>query len=165
MSAAVMISELALQLAVQNLLARYAEAIDEDRLETWPDFFSDSCCYRIVSVDNHERGLPIALIHADSRGMLEDRVAALRKACVYEDQRYRHVLGCSLVKRIDARTVSAATNFLVVRVVRSGESSLFASGRYLDRIRYGADGDDPSFEEKLVVLDSRHIDTLLAIPI
>jgi len=160
-----MMRELTLQLAVRNLLARYVEAIDEDHLESWPAFFRDPCCYRLVSVDNHERGMPIALIHADSRGMLEDRVAALRKASVYEDQRYRHVLGSSLVKRIDARTVSAATNFLVVRVLRSGESSLFASGRYLDRIRYGADGDDPSFEEKLVVLDSRHIDTLLAIPI
>ena len=160
-----MMSEFTLQLAVQNLLARYVEAIDEDHLETWPAFFSDPCCYRVVSVDNHERGLPIALIQADSRGMLEDRVAALRKASVYEDQRYRHVLGCSLVKRIDARTVSAATSFLVVRVVRAGESSLFASGRYLDRIRYGTDCGDPSFEEKLVVLDSRRVDTLLAIPI
>ena len=160
-----MMSELALQLAVQNLLARYVEAIDEDRLETWPNFFSDPCSYKVVSVDNHERRLPIALIHADSRGMLEDRVAALRKACVYEDQRYRHVLGSSLVKRIDARTVSAATNFLVVRVLCSGESSLFASGRYLDRICYGTDGGEPSFEERLIVLDSRRIDTLLAIPI
>ncbi len=160
-----MMGELTLQLAVQNLLARYVEAIDEDHLESWPAFFSDPCCYRVVSADNHERGLPIALIHADSRGMLEDRVAALRKASVYEDQRYRHVLGLSLVKRIDARTVSAATNFLVVRVLRSGESSLFASGRYLDRIRCETDGGEPSFEEKLVVLDSRRIDTLLAIPI
>ena len=28
-----------LQLAVENLLARYAHALDDDRLEEWPDFF------------------------------------------------------------------------------------------------------------------------------
>jgi len=51
----------------------------------------------------------------------------------------------------------------VVRIMHTGESVLFASGRYLDRIRI--DGKDPQFEEKTVVLDSRSIDTLLAIPI
>jgi hypothetical protein len=40
---------------------------------------------------------------------------------------------------------------------------LFAGGRYLDRIRL--DGKDLRFEEKIVVLDSRSVDTLLAIPL
>jgi anthranilate 1,2-dioxygenase small subunit len=47
--------------------------------------------------------------------------------------------------------------------MHTGESLLFASGRYLDRIRI--DGKQPQFEEKTVVLDSRSVDTLLAIPL
>jgi anthranilate 1,2-dioxygenase small subunit len=47
--------------------------------------------------------------------------------------------------------------------MHTGESVLFASGRYLDRIRI--DGKHPQFEEKTVVLDSRSVDTLLAIPL
>ncbi len=47
--------------------------------------------------------------------------------------------------------------------MHTGDSMLFAVGRYLDRIRLG--GNDPRFEEKLVVLDSRSVDTLLAIPL
>ena len=41
--------------------------------------------------------------------------------------------------------------------------TLFSTGRYLDRILIGGEG--PLFTEKLVVCDSRRIDTLLAIPL
>jgi len=47
--------------------------------------------------------------------------------------------------------------------VGTEESLLFASGRYLDRIRLN--GREQQFEEKVVVLDSRSVDTLLAIPL
>ena len=43
-----------------------------------------------------------------------------------------------------------------------GATLLFATGRYLDRIRLG---ETPVFEDKLVLLDSRRVDTLLAIPL
>jgi hypothetical protein len=49
--------------------------------------------------------------------------------------------------------------------MHTGESMLFASGRYLDRIRLVGEGRQTLFEERIVVLDSRAIDTLLAIPI
>ena len=95
--------------------------------------------------------------------MLRDRVSALRHANIYEAQRYRHGVSSVLVERIDARTARASSNFQVVRIMQTGESVLFASGRYLDRIRLN--GKAPQFEERIVVLDSRSVDTLLAIPI
>jgi 3-phenylpropionate/cinnamic acid dioxygenase small subunit len=63
----------------------------------------------------------------------------------------------------DARTARATSNFQVVRIMHTGESMLFATGRYLDRIRI--DGKHAQFEEKTVVLDSRSVNTLLAIPL
>ena len=62
-----------------RLNAEYARALDDDRLEDWPAFFTDPCLYSITSVDNHRQGLPAGLMYADSRGMLQDRVAALRE--------------------------------------------------------------------------------------
>ncbi|HZT63711.1 MAG TPA: aromatic-ring-hydroxylating dioxygenase subunit beta [Burkholderiales bacterium] len=152
-----------LQLAIENLLARYVHALDDDRLEEWPEFFVEDGRYRITTAENFERKLPLPIIYADSRAMLRDRVSALRHANIYEAQRYRHGVSSVLVERVDARTARATSNFQVVRVMASGESMLFASGRYLDRIRLN--GGTPQFEERIVVLDSRSIDTLLAIPL
>ena len=155
--------DIGLQLSVENLLARYVHALDDDRLEEWPEFFVESGRYRITTAENLERGLPLSIIYADSRAMLRDRVSALRHANIYEAQRYRHAVSAVLVERVDTRTSKATSSFQVVRVMRTGESTLFASGRYLDRIRM--DGSGARFEERIVVLDSRAVDTLLAIPI
>jgi anthranilate 1,2-dioxygenase small subunit len=154
--------DIELQLAVENLLARYVHALDDDRLEEWPGFFVEDGRYRITTAENHERKLPLPIVYADSRAMLRDRVSALRHANIYEAQRYRHVVSSALVERLDPETVRAVSNFQVVRIMHSGESTLFASGRYLDRIRMAG---SPRFEERIVVLDSRAVDTLLAIPL
>jgi len=155
--------DIELQLTVENLLARYVHALDDDRLEDWPGFFVEQGRYRITTAENHERKLPLSIIYADSRAMLRDRVSALRHANIYEAQRYRHAVSSTLVERIDAQTVSAISNFQVVRIMHTGESLVFASGRYLDRVRLN--GKELQFEEKVVVLDSRSVDTLLAIPL
>ena len=33
---------------VEELLGAYADCIDNDRLEEWPDFFTESCVYKII---------------------------------------------------------------------------------------------------------------------
>ena len=157
--------DIELQLAVENLLSRYVHALDDDRLEEWPEFFVENGCYRITTADNHERGLPLPIIYADSRAMLRDRVSALRHASIYEAQRYRHTVTSTLVERQDAGTARAVSHFQVLRIMQTGETMLFASGRYLDRIRLNGEGGRPQFEEKVVVCDSRRFDTLLAIPL
>lgn len=158
-------SDIELRFSVDNLLARYAHAIDDDRLEEWPGFFVEQGIYRIVTAENLERGLPLPIMLAESRAMLRDRVNSLRRANIYEAQRYRHSLSATIIDRIDSVSVRATSNFIVIRIMRTGESSLFASGRYLDRIMLTGDGGLPQFEERVVVLDSRAVDTLLAIPI
>jgi anthranilate 1,2-dioxygenase small subunit len=148
---------------VANLLADYAACIDSDALERWPDFFTEDCHYRITSVFNYARELPIGIIHADSRRMLEDRVAALRKANIYERQAYRHIVSVPRIIRREGTQLECEAGFLVVRIMHDGAPELFATGRYVDRIDFGADR--PRFARKVVVLDSDKIDTLLAIPL
>jgi 3-phenylpropionate/cinnamic acid dioxygenase small subunit len=153
-----------LRLRIQDLNARYAQAIDDNKLEAWPDFFTENGRYRVTTAENFERGLPLGMIHATSRAMLRDRVRSLRDANVYEAQRYRHLLGAPLVTHGTEGMVEAQTSFMVARTMHSGEITLFATGRYHDRIVLD-DGGEARFAEKLVILDSRLIDTLLAIPL
>jgi len=95
--------------------------------------------------------------------MLRDRVSALRDANIYEPQRYRHLVSGIRIEQEDGGALDVTANFLVVRTMQDGGMILFAAGRYVDRVeRAGAAW---KFTKKIVVLDSRQIDTLLAIPL
>jgi anthranilate 1,2-dioxygenase small subunit len=153
----------ALWFGVHELIASYAECIDEGRLEEWPDLFVENARYVITNRENHEAGLPHGVVYATSRGMLVDRVTALREANVYEAHGYRHVVGPIRVEACEGGVARVRSNFLVVRVMEGGETALFATGRYLDRI--DVSGTPYRFIERIVVADSRRIDTLLVIPL
>ncbi len=155
--------DIELQFNVENLLARYADCLDQGRFEEWPEFFTEDCVYKIISAENYEQGLPLGVIDCDSRAMLRDRITALREANVYEEHRYRHILSTTLIKAEDTDAVHAETSYQVTRIMRDGSSMLFSVGRYLDRIV--RDGDDLKFSEKIVVFDNKRVDTLLVIPI
>jgi 3-phenylpropionate/cinnamic acid dioxygenase small subunit len=107
--------------------------------------------------------MPLGLIHATSRNMLKDRVSALREADIYEPQRYRHLVSSIKIGEELGETLDLVANFIVVRTMQEGDMTLFGAGRYVDQVRY-EDG-IWKFARKTVVLDSRQIDTLLAIPL
>jgi anthranilate 1,2-dioxygenase small subunit len=95
-----------------------------------------------------------------------DRVSALREANIYEPQRYRHLVSSiNIVENAPDVTeaLDVVANFLVVRTMQDGEMTIFGAGRYVDRVKRDVGG--WKFASKTVVLDSRQIDTLLAIPI
>src|SRR3989440_8280946 len=123
-----------MQSRILDLNARYAQAIDDDRLEEWPAFFTESARYVVTTAENFEQGLPLGMIYATSRAMLRDRVRSLREANVYEAQRYRHVIGVPLLASAGGSAVRAQTSFIVARVMHSGETTLFATGRYHDHV-------------------------------
>jgi 3-phenylpropionate/cinnamic acid dioxygenase small subunit len=146
---------------IERLHARYAHALDSDRLEEWPDFFTENGRYRIATAENEERGLPLPVLYAEGRAMLRDRVQSLRHANIYEPQRYRHMVSGILIEKESPGIAKSSANFLVVRIMQDGASALFASGRYFDRIALP----EMKYEERVVVCDSRRFDTLLAIPL
>jgi 3-phenylpropionate/cinnamic acid dioxygenase small subunit len=150
-------------MAIAAFNAQYAETIDSDRLEDWPALFAQRCHYRITNVDNEREGLPAGIVYADSRAMLEDRVAALREANIYERQRYRHLLGMPLMTSADDRQAIASTPFMVARIMGTGETMLFASGVYRDR--FMRQGEQLLLAERVAVCDSTVTDTLLALPL
>ena len=155
---------------IAHAQAAYARCIDADRLEEWPGFFTEKCFYMVTTADNHRDGLEAGLIWADTRGMLTDRVTALREANIYERHSYRHILGQPFLladggddEDGESGGIRSETSFVVVRIMRDGSSDLFASGCYLDR--YVREGDGMLLTERVVVCDSSRIDTLLALPL
>jgi anthranilate 1,2-dioxygenase small subunit len=151
------------RLEIDGLYTAYAHCLDEDRLEEWPEFFTDDCAYRVTSAENFEAGLPLGIIYATSKNMLVDRVMALRRANIYEPQRYRHLVSSLRIANAEGDVLDAVANFLVVRTMHHGAMTLFVAGRYIDRIVRADSG--WKFAAKQVVLDSRQIDTLLALPL
>ena len=146
------------------LNSEYARCIDDDRLEAWPDFFCDPCLYKITVADSYERQLEAGIMYADSRGMLRDRVSALREANVYEQHRYRHLVGAPAITVEEDTSVRTETPFFVARIMRDGKTDLFATGRYLDLVREETDG-ALRLAERIVVCDSNRFNTLVALPL
>ena len=105
----------------------------------------------------------MGIVYATSQAMLVDRVMALRKANIYEPQRYRHLISAIKIGAEEQDGLPVVANFIVVRTMQDGAMMLFAAGRYVDHlVRWDGAW---KFARKDVVLDSRQIDTLLAIPL
>jgi anthranilate 1,2-dioxygenase small subunit len=143
--------------------AEYARCIDDDRLEEWPSHFHGACVYKITTAANYRDGLEAGIVFANSRGMLTDRVSALREANIYERQAYRHIIGQPSILSEDTNEVRSETPFLVARILQDGDTDIFATGRYLDL--YKLEDGEVKLNERTVVCDSSRIDTLLALPL
>jgi anthranilate 1,2-dioxygenase small subunit len=160
---AVIPERLAEQLAVQALLAEYGGLLDLGRYEDWLALFAAECRYAVVPRENHEAGLPVALILCDSRAMLEDRIAALRQANKYNIHTDRHIIGPPRIIASGAVRIEIEASFAVYQTDPEGETRLFATGLYRDRIE--REGDARRIAEKLVLLDTFAVPTLLATPL
>jgi anthranilate 1,2-dioxygenase small subunit len=145
------------------LQAAYIRCIDNNELEAWPNFFLDRCLYIVTTAENHKQGFEGGIIYADTKGMLIDRIAALREANVYEKQSYRHILGLPSIVKNGADSVETETPFLVTRIMHDGRTDLFATGVYLDSLN--AAGNELKFAKRVVVCDSSRVDTLMALPL
>jgi len=148
---------------ISALIGAYADCIDNEHYDKLPDFFTDDCRYRITTYEAYRAKMPIGILECSTKGMLVDRLNSMRDANIFEPQRYRHLLSTSLATRAADGTLTVRTGFAIIRIVQSGESGLFLSGNYHDTVV--AHAGELRFRERLVVLDSSRVDTLLVIPI
>lgn len=149
--------------AIAKLQMEYANAIDNDQIERWPQFFTEPCLYRIVSRRDFDAGLPMGLWYCDSRGMLEDRVSSLRGVNVYEPHCYRHIIGPTEILDTKNGRWHTQTSYVVIRTMHDGEMTVFSAGRYVDEIVVA--DDLARLASRNVVTDSWRYDTLIVIPI
>jgi len=148
---------------IEELLTRYIRVIDDESWEEWPELFTESCLYKIVTRENFSQGLPLSVMECHSRGMLQDRVTGLRTINVYEPHRYLHQISGLAIESVDGEIAQCRSNYLVVRTMLDGAMSIFSAGVYLDKIVLSPTG--ARFGERVVVADSRRIETLLVFPL
>ncbi len=153
----------ALRTQIEDMFSDYVHCIDDDRIEEWPDYFIADAFYQIISQESYEAGHSIGVMHCDGKGMMQDRVKAMRQANIYEPHRYTHVIERPRLRRKPSGEMSARTNFIVTRTMQNGDMETFAAGKYLDMI--DVSGETPKFQQRLVILDSRRIDILLVFPL
>jgi anthranilate 1,2-dioxygenase small subunit len=149
--------------AVYDLLAEYGALLDDVRYDEWLDLFAQECRYHVMPRENYDRGLPAALIFCDSRGVLEDRIRALRKANKYNIHTDRHLIGLPRLLPPGAAALTVEAPFTVFQTDQEGATRLFATGLYRDRLE--AVGGRLKIRDKLVLLDTFAVPTLLATPL
>ena len=148
---------------LDELYADYGDLLDDDRLEEWLELFLPDATYRAVARENWVQGLPLSTMWCESRGMLADRVQAIRSTSMYLPRVLRHIVGPLRATPDDGGWAVRAT-WLVTQTLAGEPTTLFASGRYHDRVVAGPDG-GLRFAEKVAVYDSDLVPNSLIYPL
>ena len=158
---------LLLQMRVDQLNADYAAVLDEKRFEEWPEFFVEDGHYKVQARENFDRGLPLALMALESRGMMKDRVYGVTQTIYHGPYYMRHIVSpariLSLEVSLEGDVIKAEANYAVFRTRPGGVSEVYNVGRYIDELTQ-KDG-SLKFRSRLCVYDSEMILNSLIYPV
>jgi salicylate 5-hydroxylase small subunit len=150
-------------IALVQLYAQAAALADAGDWDAWCDLFTDDCSYRLVPRENHERGLPLATLRFESKGMLKDRAYAIRETLFHDPYYQRHVVGVPRLLGDDGTRIRCEANYAVFRTKPSALTTVFNVGRTLDVVVRSDAG--LRFAERLVIYDSELIPNSIIYPI
>ena len=152
-----------LQQQVDRLNADYAAALDDKRFDDWPGFFVEDGHYKVQARENFDRGLPLALIALESRGMMKDRVYGITQTIYHGPYYMRHVLSPARLLSDAGGCIAAQANYAVFRTRPGDSSEVYNVGRYIDEIVRTEAG--LRFRSRLCVYDSEMVLYSLIYPI
>lgn len=112
--------------------SEYAAALDERRFDDWPEFFVEDGSYIVQARENFDRGLPLALIALESRGMMKDRVYGITQTIYHGPYYTRHVIGPARLLQRQNGKIDAQAHYAVFRTRPGGASEVYNVGRYID---------------------------------
>jgi salicylate 5-hydroxylase small subunit len=150
-------------LALTQLHADYALAVDSGNWDLWPEFFTDECVYRLQPRENFERGFPLATLSFESKAMLRDRVYGIRETLFHDPYYQRHVVGAPVVLRVSEAGIQSEASYAVFRTKLDGPSTVFNVGRYIDTVVRTPQG--LKFAQRLCIFDSEMIPNAIIYPI
>ncbi len=149
---------------IHNLLNEYADCLDSDEIEKWPELFLESGKYVIQSRENLEAGLDGGYwMYYTSQGMMRDRVTSLRHINTYNKHYYRHLISNIKTDEQENGNFQVRSNFLVVQTNFEGKFECLSAGEYRDIILVR--GGKPRFKEKLVIADTFHTPSAIVYPL
>ncbi len=157
------LGEVDLKARIDDLYAAYAHALCDGDLDSWPDYFTEDCLYRLISRANYERNLLVSAIFSENRSALIDRTRALKTALVYAPRAVCYVVGSVRIigraeKGWDTRSMFSAYQTFV-----EGDSNLMMCGRTFDRVVF--DGSDLKFSRRVVVYDNERVPSAVVYPL
>ena len=150
-------------LALSQLYADYALAVDSGQWALWPDFFTEQCVYKLQPRENFDRAFPLCTLSLTSKGMLKDRVYGIQETLYHDPYYQRHVVGAPVIRKVENDRIHSEANYAVFRTKYDKESTVFNVGRYIDTVVQTPEG--LKFAERLCVYDSEMIPNSIIYPI
>ena len=150
---------------IETFNARYAAALDEQRLSDWTEMFTDDALYVILSRENFDRGLPVGLIYCENKGMIRDRAFALMETSMFAPRYLRHIIGNQAAPSEERDgTIRSRANYVVLQVLFDRpDATLHQVGVYYDVFRR-VDG-ALKLAERRCVYDNLLVPNALCIPV
>lgn len=150
--------------SIENLLNQYADCLDNDRLEEWPELFLIEGRYSILTKENQEAERDGGYwMYYTSKAMMRDRVTSLRHINTYNKYYNRHLITNIKIEKQDDKIYQVRSNFLLVQVDFEGKTEGIRAGEYQDTVVMFEE--EWKFKEKLVIVDTFHSDTTLVKPL
>ncbi len=148
----------ALFLAIQQRNADYAAAIDSGDLAAWVELFTDEALYLAQPRENADRGLPLATIRCEGKGMLRDRVLAIQKTMVFTPRYVRHIISAPRVSGM-----MSVSNFVVFQTLHMKPTQILATGEYRDE--WVEEGGELKLKTRRAVFDTELVPNSLIYPL
>jgi salicylate 5-hydroxylase small subunit len=148
---------------LQALYTDYALAVDSGHWDSWPEFFTEACEYKLQPRENHERGFPLSTLSFESKGMLMDRAYAIRETLFHDPYYQRHVVGTPVVREVRDGVIHSEANYAVFRTKYNKDSTVFNVGRYIDEVVQTPQG--LKFAKRWCIYDSEMIPNSIIYPI
>ena len=156
-------SEAEIERRIVALNNSYARCLDDNRLDAWPEFFTDDCRYLIQPRDNLNQGLEGYWLYFENKRMLRDRVVSLKEVNIYQIHFERHMVSNVEVLGRDGDGWTARANYMVMHTDNEGRSKIFSVGEYRDKV-VETDG-VLRFRERQVIADTFTVPSHLSMPI
>lgn len=152
-----------LRFEVEDLYAEYADVLDTEQFERWPELFTDDAFYDVIPRENYERDMPLAIMRCESRAMMQDRVRTIRETLMFEPRYIRHLISSIRIRPEGDGMVSVTANYAVLETLMDEMTKVLNAGRYVDKL-VREDG-ELRFKEKRCVYDSSVVPNSLVYPV
>ena len=153
----------ALRFEIEDLYAEYADVLDTEDLERWPELFVEDAFYDVIPRENYERDMPLAIMRCESRAMMQDRVRAIRETLMFEPRYVRHLISSFRIAANGDGEIDVTANYAVLETLPDEMTKVLNAGRYVDML-VREDG-KLRFKQKRCVYDSSVVPNSLVYPV
>lgn len=156
--------DIALWWRAHQLYSAHAELLDEQRLADWLELFEETCLYRVISRENHEAGLPLALMRCEGVPGLRDRVHAIEESSVFAPRTMRHIVsGLRVHRSTEPDRYFAKASYVVLQSLEGEHSTVHSCGTYVDELR--DHGGELRFAAKTAIYDGALVVNSMVFPL